>query len=65
MRPLTILAVALLITGCAFSPPPPAACKDDGRGMFPINPEMITPEQMSEGRTATTRFNVETFNVEP
>lgn len=64
MRILTIAVVALL-TGCAFSPPPPAVCKDDGRGTFPINPEMLTPEQMSEGRTAAERAKVETIYVEP
>ena len=48
-KPVFVAALALLVTGCAINPPPPPACVDDGRGMFPLNPEMLTQDQIEEG----------------
>ena len=41
--PLVFLA---LVSACTLSPPPPPACLDDGRGLYPINGDMVTPEEV-------------------
>lgn len=46
MKKLILVAVmAFVLPACALHPPSPPSCVDDGRGMVPINPKMITQEQ--------------------
>ncbi|ENN4576794.1 hypothetical protein ABSP62_004508 [Salmonella enterica subsp. enterica serovar Typhimurium] len=45
-KTLLMIVLALSATGCTLSPPPPPQCVDDGRGMVPLNPEMLTQEQI-------------------
>lgn len=42
---LSLIFLAL-VSGCTLSPPPPPACLDDGRGLYPINGDMVTPEEV-------------------
>nr|WP_067297073.1 hypothetical protein [Marinobacterium profundum] len=44
LKSLPIFAIALSLGACASVPPPPH-CEDNGQGLQPINPEMITQEQ--------------------
>ena len=49
LKALPIIAIALSLGACASVPPPPH-CEDNGQGMQPINPEMITQEQVNAVR---------------
>ena len=46
LKCLPIVVITLSLGACASVPPPPH-CEDDGKGMQPINPEMLTQEQVS------------------
>lgn len=45
-KAILMMILALSATGCTLSPPPPPQCVDDGRGMVPLNPGMLTQEQI-------------------
>lgn len=44
-KAILMMILALSATSCTLSPPPPQ-CVDDGRGMVPLNPGMLTQEQI-------------------
>lgn len=59
IKKLTIISLALALGACTSVPPPPH-CKDDGKGLQPINPEMLTQETINTVRAsekATERFD--------
>jgi Flp pilus assembly protein TadD len=51
LKTLSVVAMALSLGACASVPPPPH-CEDNGKGMQPINPEMLTQEQINAHRAA-------------
>ncbi|MCK9505013.1 MAG: hypothetical protein M0Q95_12635 [Porticoccaceae bacterium] len=51
LKALPIVAITLSLGACASVPPPPH-CEDNGQGMQPINPEMITQEQATAIRAS-------------
>ncbi len=61
-KTLLMMVLALSATGCTLSPPPPAQCVDDGRGMVPLNPEMLTQEQI---KTVKAKYQETTRKNEP
>lgn len=66
MKNFTVLFISLLMAGCAVKPPPPPACVDDGRGMYPINPTRLTNEQLNAGKQKNMKKNqTESFYVSP
>jgi len=44
-RKIWVIALTLSLGACASVPPPPR-CVDNGTGLQPINPEMLTQEQL-------------------
>lgn len=66
MKSFAVLLISLLMAGCAFKAPPPPACVDDGRGLYPINPTRMTPEQLQAGQQKNLKdTQTETFYVSP
>ncbi len=53
-KTLTVIFMALSLGACASVPPPPH-CEDNGQGLYPINPEMMTQEQMNAIRAAEAK----------
>ncbi len=51
VKTLSVLAITLSLGACASVPPPPH-CEDNGKAMHPINPEMLTQEQINAHRTS-------------
>lgn len=49
LKALPTIAITLSLGACASVPPPPH-CEDNGQGIQPINPEMITQEQATAVR---------------
>ncbi|EKQ4178879.1 hypothetical protein P5F81_004463 [Salmonella enterica] len=46
-KSLAVIALTFTLGACSLTPPPPAEAVDDGRGMVPINPAMVTQEQIN------------------
>ncbi|GGO83780.1 hypothetical protein GCM10011348_28350 [Marinobacterium nitratireducens] len=46
---LTVIVMAISLVACASVQSPPH-CEDNGEGLHPINPEMMTQEQMNVTR---------------
>lgn len=46
-KALTVIAFTFTLGACTLIPPPPVEAIDDGRGMLPINPAMVTQEQIN------------------
>lgn len=56
IKKLTIISLALALGACTSVPPPPH-CKDDGKGLQPINPEMLTQETINTVRASEKASN--------
>lgn len=50
------IVIVLLLGGCV-NPPPPHEAVNDGRGMVPINPKMITQEQINAASSKYKEVN--------
>lgn len=46
-KQLAVALISLTLGACSVTPPPPKEAVDDGRGMVPVNPQMITQEQIN------------------
>lgn len=54
LKSLTVVAMALSLGACASVPPPPY-CDPNGQGLQPINPEMLTQEQINIIRSSANK----------
>lgn len=51
IKSLIAIMLTLSLGACATVPPPPH-CEDNGQGLQPINPEMMSQEQVNAIRSA-------------
>jgi hypothetical protein len=52
MERLCALMLAASLTACALVPPPPS-CADNGEGLRPVNPMMLSAEQIQRVEAAS------------
>lgn len=56
MRMLFVFTLMVALSGCAtFAPPQPPACDNSMEGMRPINPDMLTADQLADWEEERSR----------
>jgi len=45
-KKILLMGVVITLSGCSLTPPKPPSCSESNAGLKPINPRMISEEQL-------------------